>query len=142
MQFREYHSKKKTPKIRLQPIMQHCRKLYMLLQYSLKIKDAVAHSMHFFLGLFLFNFFPILWFLAKENSPSLTSSLSHITTTTSKPPSSSSINSATINKNLWSTGAFRDSGAGAGTGAGLGNFWKRWVRVWWDSAIKKLLKIF
>ena len=41
---------------------------------------------------------------------------------------------------LWSTGAFRDSGAGAG--AGLGNFWKRWVRVRQDSAIKKLLKIF
>ena len=39
-----------------------------------------------------------------------------------------------------STGAFRDSGAGAG--AGLGNFWKRWVRVRQDSAIKKLLKIF
>ena len=44
--------------------------------------------------------------------------------------------------NLWSTGAFRDSGAGAGVGAGLGNFWKRWVRVRRDSAIKKLLKIF
>ena len=44
------------------------------------------------------------------------------------------------NNNLWSTGAFRDSGAGAG--AGLGNFWKRWVRVRQDSAIKKLLKIF
>ena len=33
---------------------------------------------------------------------------------------------------------FRDLGAGAG----LGNFWKRWVRVRRDSAIKKLLKIF
>ena len=48
--------------------------------------------------------------------------------------------------NLCSTGAFRDSGAGAG--AGLGNFWKRWVRVRVrvrvrrDSAIKQLLKIF
>ena len=41
-------------------------------------------------------------------------------------------------ENLWSMGAFRDSGAGAG----LGNFWKRWVRVRRDSAIKKLLKIF
>ena len=39
---------------------------------------------------------------------------------------------------LWSMGAFRDFGAGAG----LGNFWKMCVRVWWDSAIKKLLKIF
>ena len=38
---------------------------------------------------------------------------------------------------LCSTGAFRDSGAGAG----LGNFLKRWVRVRRDSAIKKLLKI-
>ena len=42
--------------------------------------------------------------------------------------------------NLWSTGAFRDSGAGAD--ARLGNFWKKWVRVRQDSAIKKLLKIF
>ena len=41
---------------------------------------------------------------------------------------------------LCSTGAFRDSGAGAG--AELDNFWKRWVRVRRDSAIKKLLKIF
>ena len=41
-------------------------------------------------------------------------------------------------------GAFRDSGAGAGVGAGarFGNFLKRWVRVWRDSVIKKLLKIF
>ena len=45
-----------------------------------------------------------------------------------------------VNTAQWSTGAFQDSGAGAG--AGLGNFWKRWVRVWQDSAIKKLLKIF
>ena len=43
---------------------------------------------------------------------------------------------------LCSTGAFRDSDAGAGTGAGFGNFWKRWVRVRRDSTIKKLLKIF
>ena len=53
-----------------------------------------------------------------------------------------------INGDLWSTGAFRDSGAGVGAGAGagagseLGNFWKRWVRVRQDSTIKKLLKIF
>ena len=39
---------------------------------------------------------------------------------------------------LCSTGAFRDSGAGAG----LGNFWKRWVRVRRDSAIKKIKKYF
>ena len=41
---------------------------------------------------------------------------------------------------LCSTGAFRDSGVGVG--AGLGNFLKRWVQVRWDSAIKKLLKLF
>ena len=43
---------------------------------------------------------------------------------------------------LCSMGGFRDSGAGAGAGAELDNFWKRWVRVRRDSAIKKLLKIF
>ena len=43
-----------------------------------------------------------------------------------------------VNKNLCSMDAFRDSGAGAR----LGNFWKRWVPVQRDSAIKKLLKIF
>ena len=43
-----------------------------------------------------------------------------------------------LNWDLCSTGAFWDSGVGAG----LGNFWKRWVRVRRDSAIKKLLKIF
>ena len=49
-----------------------------------------------------------------------------------------------FSKILRSTGAFRDSGVGVGVGAGagLGNFWKKWVRVWWDSAIKKLLKIY
>ena len=41
-----------------------------------------------------------------------------------------------VNTAQWSMGAFQDSGAG------LGNFWKRWVRVRQDSAIKKLLKIF
>ena len=46
----------------------------------------------------------------------------------------------TLSSSLCSMGAFRDSGAGAG--AGLGNFRKRWVRVRWDSEIKKLLKIF
>ena len=39
---------------------------------------------------------------------------------------------------LCSTGAFRDSGAGAG----LGNFWKRWVRVRRDSAIKKYFYLY
>ena len=44
--------------------------------------------------------------------------------------------------NLWSMGAFRDSGVGVGAGAGVGfgNFWKSKVRVWRDSTIKKLLK--
>ena len=40
--------------------------------------------------------------------------------------------------NLCSTGAFRDSGAGAG----LSNFWKRWVRVRRDSAIKKYFYLY
>ena len=44
----------------------------------------------------------------------------------------------TEHDNLCSTGAFRDLGAGAG----LDNFWKMWVRVQRDLAIKKLLKIF
>ena len=43
-------------------------------------------------------------------------------------------------KHLWSAGAFRNLGAGAG--AGLSNFWKNRVQVWRDLAIKKLLKIF
>jgi len=44
--------------------------------------------------------------------------------------------------NLWSTGVFLDSGAGASASAGLDNFWKS--RVWMPQgmAIKKLLKIF
>ena len=45
---------------------------------------------------------------------------------------------------LWSMGAFPDSGAsvGAGAGAGLSNFWKNRVRVRQGATIKKLFKIF
>ena len=43
-------------------------------------------------------------------------------------------------KHLWSAGAFRDLGVGAG--AGLGNFWKNRVQVQRDLTIKKLFKIF
>ena len=47
---------------------------------------------------------------------------------------------------LWSIGAFLDTGAGAGAGVGAGvgfsNFWKSRVRVQWGMTIKKLLKIF
>ena len=51
---------------------------------------------------------------------------------------SKSLICTSVSGKLWSTGAFRDSGAGAR----LGNFWKKWVRMRQDSAIKKLLKIF
>ena len=42
----------------------------------------------------------------------------------------------------WAMKHGRVSGLRCDAGAGLGNFWKKWVRVRQDSAIKKLIKIF